>query len=93
MATTDWLKDESNQKLLKFLGGAVVACAVAGWTAYTTLFPKDAPKPAAAPVAASASAVVPVSAPVAAPANVTVTATSGTAVNVSGSGNQISIGR
>lgn len=39
----EWFKDEKNQNFLKFLGGAIVAIAVALWTAYSTVFPKKIP--------------------------------------------------
>jgi hypothetical protein len=32
-----WLKDESNRKVLAFLGAGLVALAGAGWTAFTYL--------------------------------------------------------
>ncbi len=97
MAATDWLKDSSNQNLLKFLGTAAVAIAVAGWTAYSTVFPKETAKPAAPAVVVSAippvSAVAP-SQPASAPVGGdTVIAHSGVAVKVNGDHNQISIGK
>lgn len=97
MSATDWLKDSSNQNLLKFLGGAVVAIAVAGWTAYSTVFPKEVAK-AVAPVAPVSStppvSVVAPSSPASAPVGGdAVIAHSGVAVKVNGDHNEINIGK
>jgi hypothetical protein len=91
MGATDWLKDSGNQNLLKFLGGAVVAIAVAGWTAYSTVFPKETAKPAAAAVV---SAVSPVST-VPPSTNQNINAASGSAAigNVTGGAVTINVGK
>ena len=92
MGAMDWLKDSSNQNLLKFLGGAVVAIAVAGWTAYSTVFPKETPKPTAPAVVVSA---IPPASTVPPITNQTINAASGSAAigNVTGGSVTINVGK